>query len=214
MKKTHLLAGALLLLAGAGSVKVYEHFIAPRPAVIPAAGPIDVGFAQSMNIHHDQAVVMSQIMLNRGNSKLVGLAKSIETAQLLEIGQMKGWLLLWDKPLLPAKSGMDWMQLGKTPPDAALAKYLLDCRSTPGGMPGLATTDQLNQLRKLKGDERDRLFLQLMISHHEGALPMARFAALNAETLAVRTLATQMFMHQTEELGAMTLMLRARTAQN
>lgn len=213
MKKTYLLTGVLLLLAGAGTVKVYEHFAAPHQAMIPAAGPIDVGFAQSMNSHHDQAIVMSQIILRHGSTRLEGLAKSIETAQLLEIGQMKGWLQLWGKPLLPSTSGMGWMQLGKSPPDAALAKYLLDCRSSPGGMPGLATTDQLNQLRKLDGGERDRLFLQLMIAHHMGALPMAQFAANNAETEVVRALAAQIVMHQSEELSVMMLMLRSRMAQ-
>lgn len=213
MKTTHLVASVLLLAAGAGAVKVYQRLADQRQAVIPAAGPMDVGFAQSMNSHHDQAVVMAQILLNRGNTKLVGLAKSIETAQLLEIGQMKGWLQLWGKPLLPSTSDMGWMQLGKSPPDAALAKYLLDCRSSPGGMPGLATTDQLNQLRKLDGGERDRLFLQLMIAHHMGALPMAQFAANNAETEVVRALAAQIVMHQSEELSVMMLMLRSRMAQ-
>lgn len=210
MKTSHIVAAALLFFTGAGSEKIYEHFIAPRSASIPAAGPIDIGFAQSMKIHHDQAIVMAQIMLNHGPGKLTGLAKSIETAQLIEIGEMKGWLQLWGKPLLPATRGMDWMQLGKAPPDAALAKYLLDCRASPDGMPGLATSDQLNQLRKLEGNARDRLFLQLMISHHAGALPMAQFAAQNAETEVVRSLAAQMVMHQAEELNVMSLMLRSK----
>lgn len=210
MKASHLVAAILLLGAGAASVKVYERFVGSRAGVIPAAGPIDVGFAQSMNAHHDQAIVMSQIMLSHGSTKLIGLAKSIETAQLLEIGQMKGWLMLWGKPLLPSTRGMDWMQLGKAPPDAALAKYLLDCRASPGGMPGLATSNQLNELRRLDGDERDRLFLQLMIAHHAGALPMAQFAAHNGENVVVRSLAAQMVMQQAEEIQAMTLLLRSK----
>lgn len=210
MKKTHLVASILLLAAGAGAMKAYEHFAAPHQAVIAAGGPVDVGFAQSMNSHHDQAIVMSQIILQHGSTRLEGLAKAIESAQLVEIGQMKGWLQLWGKPLLPSTNGMGWMQLGKSPPDAALAKYLLDCRSSPGGMPGLATTDQLNELRRLDGEERDRLFLQLMIAHHMGALPMAQFAANNAEAEVVRALAAQMVMHQSEEISVMTLMLRSR----
>lgn len=211
MKASHFVAATLLLGAGAASVKVYEHLSGPAAAVALAAGPIDVGFAQSMNAHHDQAIVMSQIILRHGSTRLEGLAKAIETAQLLEIGQMKGWLMLWGKPLLPSTLEMGWMQLGKVPPDAALAKYLLDCRSSPGGMPGLATSDQLNELRRLDGDARDRLFLQLMISHHAGALPMAQFAARNAETEVVRSLAAQMVMQQAEELNAMTLMLRSKS---
>src|SRR3546814_6326432 len=82
-----------------------------------APSPVDVGFAQFMRGHHDQAVVMTQILLGRGTTRLVGLARSIQTAQLIEIGEMKGWLLLWGKPVLPATTSMDWMLFGKNAPD-------------------------------------------------------------------------------------------------
>lgn len=172
----------------------------------PAPGPVDVGFAQAMRGHHDQAVVMSQILLGDSTSQIAGLARAIESAQLMEIGQMKGWLLLWDKPLLPSTSSMDWMLLGRSPPDAALSRYLIDCRNSPGGMPGLATQDELTRLRSLKGGERDLWFLQLMIRHHQGGLPMARFAAQNAETPAVRMLAAQIVAEQTQEAATMLLL--------
>lgn len=209
MKARHLAGALLLLLIGAGlSEAGHRYAAAVHPAqIIAAPGPVDIGFTQSMRGHHDQAVVMSRILLDHGPTRLVGLARSIQSAQLIEIGEMKGWLLLWGKPLLPASDGMNWMLLGKTPPDASLSRYLADCRSA-GGMPGLATSEELNQLRSLDGDERDRLFLQLMTRHHQGALPMAHFAALNAETPAVRALAAQIEVQQMEELGAMALLAR------
>jgi len=199
----------LVLLAGAGLGGGCQRVgaVAQPAAVIAAPGAVDVGFAQFMRGHHDQAVVMTQILLDHGSTKLAGLARSIQAAQLIEIGEMKGWLLLWGKPLLPASASMDWMLLGRTPPDATLNRYLLDCRSA-GGMPGLATSDELNTLRKLDGDERDHLFLQLMMRHHQGALPMAHFAAINAETQVVRTLAAQIEVQQMEELAAMAMMGR------
>ncbi|TJY63229.1 DUF305 domain-containing protein [Sinimarinibacterium sp. CAU 1509] len=172
------------------------------------AGPVEIGFAQFMSLHHDQAVVMAQTLLNSGTTRLGGLASSIASAQLLEIGQMRGWLGLWGKPLLPATREMDWMLLGKVPPDAALSRYLLDCQSAPGGMPGLASSEELNQLRALDGDARDALFLQLMIRHHQGGLPMAHFASLNTDIPAVRTLAAQITVQQIEELNTMLLLLR------
>ncbi len=204
------IAGAvLLLLVGAGLALAARHFVATQaPGQIPPPGPVDVGFAQAMRSHHDQAVVMTQILLGHGDTRLASLARIIQTDQLIEIGQMKGWLLLWDKPLLPARAGMDWMLLGRTPPDAALTRYIADCRASPGGMPGLATSDELNQLRGLDGEARDRLFLELMLRHHQGALPMAHFAARNAETQVVRTLAAQIEMQQAQELGAMAMLLR------
>ena len=211
MKTRHIAGAVLLLLAGAGLTEAGRRLAAgAQPAqAIAAPGAVDVGFAQFMRSHHDQAVVMTQILLDHGPTRLAGLARSIQTAQLIEIGEMKGWLLLWGKPLLPASAGMNWMLLGKTPPDATLTRYLADCRSA-GGMPGLASSDELNTLRQLDGDERDRQFLQLMMRHHQGALPMAHFAALNAETPAVRTLAAQIEVQQMEELGAMALLTRER----
>lgn len=173
-----------------------------------APGPVDVGFAQFMRSHHEQAVVMAQILLGHGDSKLDSLARSIQENQLIEIGQMKGWLQLWNKPLLPATSSMDWMLFGRIAPDATVRQYVIDCRAA-GGMPGMATSDQLNQLRHLDGAARDRLFLQLMTAHHRSALIMARFAAMNAETPAVRNTAALMMMAQGEELMVMGELARA-----
>lgn len=210
MKARGLAGLALALLAGAGLGAAYARHAACAAPARAAGAAVDVGFAQFMGGHHDQAVTMAQILLDRGTTRLGGLARSIQTEQLLEIGQMKGWLLLWGQPLLPATRSMDWMLLGSAPPDAALARYLLDCRSAPGGMPGLATSEELNRLRALDGDERDRLFLELMMRHHQGALPMAHFAARNAQAPAVRALAAQMVAQQAEELGAMGVLLRGR----
>ena len=67
-------------------------------------GPVDIGFAQFMSLHHQQAIGMSQLMVDR---KPVGMAHAIAYTQLEELGQMRGWLLLWDKPLQPASRSMD-----------------------------------------------------------------------------------------------------------
>jgi uncharacterized protein (DUF305 family) len=175
--------------------------------------PIDVGFSQSMIRHHDQAVLMAQVVLSDSNSKVSGLARTILTKQLLEIGQMRGWLAIWGKPVLPSTRGMDWMLLGKAPPYTLLAQYLLECRNSNGGMPGLATTAEFNALRASSGTARDKLFLQLMQRHHLGALPMARFAVANTKIPAVHSLATEITFEQSEELYLITLLLRSMNAE-
>lgn len=196
----------LLTLGGVGVRTCWSEYQNAQ-SILPNA--VDVGFAQSMIGHHDQAVAMAQIVLGDGSSRVTGLARNILTKQLLEIGQMRGWLAVWGKPLLPATRSMDWMLLGKTPPDKALAKYLLECRDSKVDMPGLATTAELNALRSSTGPARDLLFLQLMQRHHFGALPMARFAANNAKIPAVRSLATEIVFEQSEELVTIALRLRA-----
>jgi uncharacterized protein (DUF305 family) len=172
-----------------------------RPSQAAAApGPIDIGFAQSMALHHQQAFAMSQLMLDDRPSGLTALARQIAYSQLLELGEMRGWLRLWDAPLMPSEVDMSWMLLGVTPPDERLLQYLLACSQSPTGMSGLATDDQLGALRTLEGIDRDRRYLELMLAHHLGGLPMARFAAAEATLRVVRDLAVRVVLEQNHEV--------------
>jgi hypothetical protein len=49
---------------------------------------------------------MYQIVLARGNSKVSAIARSIEVAQLMDLGRLQGWLSLWGKPLIPTSKRM------------------------------------------------------------------------------------------------------------
>jgi uncharacterized protein (DUF305 family) len=173
------------------------------------AGPIDIGFSQHMALHHDQAVSMSVLVRGRASGAINSLADSVATGQLQEIGQMKGWLALWGQPQVPTKKGMDWMvpQARSSSYDPA---YVEVCRSTPGGMPGLATTDQLNALRSASGPALDMLYLQLLVAHHQGGLPMLRYAAEHAETEVVRQTAGRMAYEQEREVQQMAQLLGAQ----
>jgi uncharacterized protein (DUF305 family) len=178
----------------------------------PVAGPVDIGFAQAMSAHHRQAILMSQLLLDGRPTPLARLAQQIASSQLLELGEMQGWLRLWGAPLQPLPLKMDWMLLGRRPPDAALLQYLLDCERAPGGMTGLATPAQLERLRQLEGRDRDRHFLELMLAHHEGGLPMARFAAAEAALPPVRELAARVVLEQSQEIQRMRQTLAAVAA--
>lgn len=173
---------------------------------------VDIGFAQAMSQHHDQAIVMSQIMMGGESNELSGVARAIQTSQLLQIGQMRGWLQLWEAPALPPRSSMDWMLTARTPPDAEMQGYLARCRSVQG-MPGMASSDELQRLREAQGADRERWFLQLMIRHHLGALPMARFTAQNADIAAVRALAAQISYDQGSEIQRLLQLLRLRGSE-
>ncbi len=196
------LAACLIALG----VLVAEHLILPlfkagdSTAGIAVPGPVDIGFAQSMILHHQQAVGMAMLMQDDRPTPLVMLARSISSAQLVELGEMRGWLFLWGQPLIPQKPGMDWMLLGSKPPDDDLRQYLLDCQRAPTGMSGLATDAEVNRLRQFDGRERDKHFLRLMLAHHEGAIPMARFAAAEARVPVVRDLASRIVLEQSEEI--------------
>lgn len=179
----------------------------PDPTVV------DIGFTQSMAVHHRQAIAMSQLMLHGRPTPLAPLAKSIANAQLLELGEMQGWLRLWGASLNPMPLRMDWMLAGDAPPDAALRQYLLDCEQSPTGMPGLATQQAMQALRAAGGRDRDRRFLEMMLAHHRGGIPMARFAASNANLQVVRDLAGRIVLEQSREIHQIERTLAAMAVQ-
>jgi uncharacterized protein (DUF305 family) len=80
-------------------------------------------------------------------------------------------------------------------------------------MPGMATTAELTKLRTLSGRELDVYFLQLMLRHHQGGLPMARYAAEHAGQSVIRNFAGKIATAQTNDLALMTDMLAERGAQ-
>ncbi|HUR73230.1 MAG TPA: DUF305 domain-containing protein, partial [Sporichthya sp.] len=74
-------------------------------------------------------------------------------------------------------------------------------------MPGMATMDEINALRTAKGEAMDRMFLQLMLRHHEGGHGMLADAAAHAGIEAVRALAARTAFHQREETQTITALL-------
>lgn len=170
-----------------------------------AAAPseVDIGFAQDMILHHQQAVTMSEMVLERGDPLLRGLADMIRANQLEEIGQLQGLLLAWDQPWLSEGEPMAWMAAS----GHAHGGDDHDTAST-GGMPGMAPQAQVTRLGTLTGDRLTTTYLRMMIRHHEGTIVMTD-AARNASTDSVRDLAKRMSFDQLEEIRQMAQALQA-----
>ena len=152
----------------------------------PATDSVDVGFYRDMTAHHDQAIQMALIELSNGeNSTVRSFAQEIVLFQRWEMGRMHQQLLDWDVTIQPQDTAMAWMDM----PVPATA------------MPGLATEQQMDALRKAEGAEADALFLDLMAEHHRGGAHMAAFAALNANDPEVRDLAEVMGRNQSIEIA-------------
>jgi uncharacterized protein (DUF305 family) len=122
----------------------------------------DVAFMQGMISHHAQAVHMTDLVADRSvQPEILRLAERIAISQVEEIEFMEDWL----------------RTRGAAVPDASDPHL----HHGEGGelMPGMLTHAQLMQLEAARGSEFDRLFLEFMIQHHEGALEMVRqlFAA-------------------------------------
>lgn len=165
----------------------------PPSPVLTAA---DIGFAQDMSAHHQQAVTMSDMLTSDAGPDVRALADQIRTTQLVEVGQLTGWLQLVDAPP-SAPAPMAWMHEGADHPMAA-------------GMPGMASPAELVRLQRSSGPANATLYLQLMIRHHQGGIDMAAHAVRETPTDAVRRIAATMLDEQTQETQVMTVLLEQR----
>jgi uncharacterized protein (DUF305 family) len=127
---------------------------------LPPLSHADVEFMQGMIMHHQQAVEMTAwIPTHTENPELRTLGARISRSQSDEIKFMRRWLATRGEATSMAMPGMPDMDMSGKP--MAL-------------MPGMLTPEQMETLRKAKGTEFDRLFLQGMIQHHGGALTMVK----------------------------------------
>ncbi|MFE3446206.1 DUF305 domain-containing protein [Nocardia sp. NPDC059180] len=179
----------------------------------PSPSPVDVGFSQDMSAHHAQAVEMAGVALIRSTDQDVRrLAYDILTTQQNQVGRMQGWLQLWGEPARGVDGYMGWMTEHGGGHDHAGAASGHTMDGPVREMPGMASPEDLTALRRAEGTALDVLFLQLMLRHHQGGLPMIQYAATYADTTAVRTLASNMDQTQQGESRLMTGMLATRGA--
>ena len=147
----------------------------------------DVTFAQMMIAHHRQAVAMSDIILAKDgiDPKVTKLAEQIKQAQQPEIDTMTGWLTAWGKPADDGMSGMD-----------------------QGGDRGMMSEEQMQQFRDADAATGQRLFLEGMIAHHQGAVTMAQGEIANGMNPDAVTLAENIVKTQNAEIATMKPLLQ------
>jgi uncharacterized protein (DUF305 family) len=139
----------------------------------------DVSFAADMAAHHQQAVEMSQILLDKSDvdPRTVALAQDIKAAQGPEIKQMKSWLSDWGQKSA-SMSGMD--------------------------MSGTLMSDSdMNALKSATGLAASKLFLTQMTVHHKSALVMAKTEVDSGKNADAVTLAKNITSTQTAEITKM-----------
>ena len=125
----------------------------------------DVKFLQGMILHHQQAILMSSMVGKRTNNPtIVDLADRIDASQEDEISFMEGWLKDRDENV-PEENSHHMMS------HHDMGHYNMDQNLE---MVGMASPEQLNKLENATSTDFDRLFLQLMIAHHDGALEMVK----------------------------------------
>lgn len=173
---------AIALLAGCSAEQ-------PSPAGPPAGAEAsagagqhqqhnqaDIAFAQEMIPHHQQAIAMAEMVPDRStNQEVIELAEQINTAQGPEIATMQQWLRQWgtEQPNPMNGGGMGSMDHGDMGGMDHGGMGDGGKQMTGMGMPGMMSGQQMTQLRNAQGAAFDRMWLQMMITHHEGAVEMA-----------------------------------------
>ncbi|GAP48782.1 DUF305 domain-containing protein [Streptomyces azureus] len=157
----------------------------------PAPGAFndaDVMFAQMMIPHHEQALEMSELADGRASdAEIKTLAAQIEKAQDPEIQTMKSWLKAWGKPE-SAEESMPGMDHGSGGMDHG------------SGMSGMMSDEDMKKLGAAKGAEFDRMFAELMIEHHKGAITMAEDEQKKGRNATAKKLAAEVVKTQSAEV--------------
>jgi uncharacterized protein (DUF305 family) len=121
-----------------------------------AKNEADIEFATMMVPHHTQAVAMADVALTQAaDPKVKALAKRIKAAQGPEIERMSAWLTGWGEPVPGAVGGHEMPGMAKD----------------TGGM---MSAQEMTDLGKATGSAFDRMCLQMMVRHHQGAVDVAR----------------------------------------
>ena len=213
-------AGSLLAVAAALAAGVVLG-IASQGSGDTASGravvedSVDVGFSRDMRDHHAQAVEMSVIVREAtDDAEVRTLALDILLTQQQQLGQMFGWIAAWGYPQAGSGEAMTWMgeqeMAGMDHGSTTQAEEPTGESAGMARMPGMANKEQLRALEQADGLRAERIYLQLMIPHHEAGVEMAEYAVENATQPQVERLAQSIVNSQTAELRVLQSMLEAR----
>lgn len=205
---TALAVGTTLGLAGCGSNDAggmggmnpsspassqMSHMPSPMASSSPTASTAgqfnaaDVMFAQTMIPHHQQAVVMSDTLLKKSGvtAETTALAKEIKAAQQPEITTMQGWLKAWGHDM---GGGMGGMNHGGTDD-------------------GMATDAEMKNFDQTDGTAAEKMYLEMMTKHHQGAIAMAQTETENGKNTDAVALANNIITGQRQEIITMKKLL-------
>jgi len=139
----------------------------------------DITFAEEMIPHHEQAMLMSDLAFtNSTNEDVLALAREINAAQAPEVEKMGSW-----------QGVSASTHMGHT-------------------MAGMLSDQEIQSLRDAKGPTFDRLFLEGMIAHHQGAIGMAQ-KVVNSKNREVAALAEAIIDAQEKEIAYMKELIKS-----
>jgi uncharacterized protein (DUF305 family) len=145
-------------------------------------------FAQMMIPHHEQAVELAEMALDKASlasSAIQEIANNINLTQGAEIDLFKQSLMKWGQPY--------------SAEDASLHSSMME---------GMLSEEELDNLRSLTGSAFDTAWAEGMIAHHEGAIQMAQDVIEDGVNSTIRTLARVIISTQTSEIAQLQSLLK------
>lgn len=170
----------------AGTMPGMNHGSSPSASASTTAAfnDADVAFATQMIPHHQQAITMADLAVKKATTAEVKkLATAIKAAQDPEIKQLSGWLTGWGKPVPTPNE-----HSGHT-------------------MTGMMSPQEMDDLNKATGSMFDRMWVEMMIKHHQGAVAMAKTEQTTGKDTASVALAAKIQTAQTTEIATMQRLL-------
>ncbi len=159
-----------------------QHGSTPATATRTDFDDADIAFLTMMYPHHAQAVEMAKLVPARSqNQQLITLAANVEKAQAPEMEQFTALLSSFGKPA----------------PQATMDHP----------MDGVMTQDQMTRLQNATGADFDRMWLKMMIEHHQGAVDMANTELANGANADAKAMAQNIITAQQAEIQQMRGML-------
>ena len=160
--------------------------------------PFDLQFIDQMIVHHQGAIMSSEHMIaDSERPELRQLADNIQQSQSEQIEQMRAWREQWYPDADPMSEMTDLGQM-----DGMMGSAQME------GMMGSTQMEEMMgeghmQEKMMGGAATDRMFLRMMIPHHQSAIDMSEQALERAEHPELRELARQIIDEQTAEIGLM-----------
>lgn len=159
----------------------------------PGTNSAEAGFARDMKTHHAQAVEMASIVRDRlsgSETPLHFFLTDMIQTQINQMGQMEAWLNIWGVPQGSADPPMAWMG-----------------HEVTGRMPGMASNEEIAELRTLPENEMVVRFMELMIVHHQSAVDMSNAIIERSDNEVVLRVAEAIVRTQQAEIDRMNLFI-------
>lgn len=176
-----------------------------REAAEPGHNGADVAFTAEMVPHHEQGLHLVAVAASRGATPAFAeLTGRMAAEQSADIDQLDAWLDGWDAPASPG-------------PDQLLDHRVMAQRSTTGTMRGLMrirmgpwalSADDVDRLGETRRRDFEDRWLRTMITHHQGAISMARQEIAQGAYPPAIALAEEIVTTQQAEVEQMEALLR------